>query len=219
MIIILEDTDVPRRNSLLTSLGLVEPLPGTIDLQVTEITNPVSIICNNTPELRFTIFNPSIEVVTDLRVKVTVNAVSKIETVNSLSIVGSGEVTWPHDISLIVGENTVAVEVIQINGKTDPNTANNKIENGVIVLFQECEPFAIYLTPEGTYDITFDMPDPKAVRLEVITMMGQEVAYLTALEVTNQTFTIPLNNQSTGIYIVRVKIDQKYYTRKIYLSP
>jgi hypothetical protein len=183
-----------------------------------DITNPVSVVCNDTPELRFAVFNPSVEVITSLRVKVTINGVPEIVPVSELSINGYDEVSLP-DISLNVGENTVAVEVTQINGKTDPDPTNNQIETGVIVLFQECEPFAIYLTEDGTYDITFEMSDSKAVRLDVITLMGQEVAYLTASEVTNQTFMIPLDNQSTGIYIVRVKIDQKYYTRKIYLSP
>jgi hypothetical protein len=60
----------PRRNSLSGSPGLEEPIPGDIDVELVEIENPVQIICDQKPELRFTVANLTGEAVTSLTLKI-----------------------------------------------------------------------------------------------------------------------------------------------------
>lgn len=218
MITIIEDTDVPRRNSLLTSIGLEEPIEGTIDLQVNGVTNPGPVTCDETPFLTINVTNLSEEVITSLKVKITVNESSPLTIVFSgLMITESAELSMPVQ-SLNIGENIVSADVFQINGASDPEPANNKLDVDVYLIYPECEPFALYTNAQGEAQITFDLPQPSSVKVNILNTMGQLISTNSLPDVSNQSYTIPSGIRSGGIYIFRIQIGTKYYSQKVYLQ-
>lgn len=218
MITILEDTEVPRRNSLLTSIGLEEPIVGTIDLQVNDVTNPGPVTCDETPFLKMNVTNLSEEVITSLKVKITVNDSSPLSIVfTGLMITESAELSMPVQ-TLNIGENVVSINIFQINGASDPVPTNNTLDVNVYLIYPECEPFAIYTNTQGETQITFDLPQPGSVKINILNTMGQLISTNTLSDVLNQTYTIPSGIRSGGIYIFRIQIGTKYYSQKVYLQ-
>ncbi len=220
MITILETVEIPRRNSLLNSIGLEEPIPGTIDLQINGVSNPGPVTCNETPVLRLNVSNLSEEIITGLKVKITTNS-SSSETIDltGLAIVGSAEISVPSSNTLTIGENVVSVDITRINGATDPEIDNNKIDIPITLIYPACEPFAIYGSMEGETLITFDLPERQQVALTVVDIMGREVARGQFPDMLNQTIPVPTDGVSIGLYIFRLQIGKKYYATKVYLSP
>lgn len=218
MVVVLENS--PRRNTLSSSHGLEEPPPGGIDVQLLDIKNPVEVICEQTPELTFTVENLSEDVITSLTIKVTINAVA---TETDITFTGTpfttqAEITLT-GASLVVGENTVAVKILRVNGMTDPNPANNEQEISTRVLHPDCDPFALYTDETGTSVITFELNEEMPVEIGVINMIGQVTARITYESILNQTVPLPLPTRIKGVYIVRLKIGSQYYSRKVYLQP
>jgi hypothetical protein len=217
MITILEDTDVPRRNSLLTSIGLEDPIAGIIDLEINDVTNPGPVTCDETPFLKINVTNLSDEVITSLKVKITVNDSSPLTFVfTGLMITESAELSMPVQ-TLSIGENVVSVNVIQINGASDPVPSNNMLDVDVYLIYPECEPFAIYTNTQDESQITFDLPQPSSVKINILNTMGQLLSTHTLSDVLNQTYTFPSGIQSGGIYIFRIQIGTTYYSQKVYL--
>ncbi len=218
MITVMENS--PRRKSLPTSHGLEEPVPGDIDVELLEIENPVSIICDQTPELRFTVANLSGAPVTSLTLKLTINSITTEAEVNFTAppFTTLAEIKIS-GVTLVVGENTITVRILRINGKTDPNPANNELETSVQVLHPECETFALYTNEEGIPVITFELSEPAPVDINVINMAGQVAARVQYERILNETVPLPLPARMKGVYVVRLKIGSRYYSRKVYLYP
>lgn len=217
MITVLENS--PRRNSLLTSHGLEEPIPGNIDVALLAIENPVSIICDQTPELKFTVANLSEEAVNSLTIRFTINAVT-VEKLLPFTTPFLAEATLTvTGITLDVGDNTLAVKILHVNGHTDPNPSNNELETSVQVLHPECETFALYTNASGTPVITFELSEALPVEIQVISLAGQVAARAQYERLQNETVPLPMPAHVRGVYIVRLRIGQRYYTRKVYLYP
>lgn len=224
MITVLENS--PRRKSLLTSHGLEEPPSGDIDIEVAEIINPVAIVCDRSPEIQFTVNNPGGDVITALRVKISVNSLAKDTTFTNVTI---GESTLfsipfeslkltPPDDKLLVGENTIRVKVTLVNGKTDPDYTNNEQVLQIKAL-SECDVFALYVDENDAPIITFGLAESMPVAISLISMIGQEVASVQYTDIIDQTVAVPIPNRMKGVYIVRLKIGAKYYSRKVYIHP
>jgi hypothetical protein len=210
----------PRRNSLSGSPGLEEPIPGDIDVELVEIENPVQIICDQEPELRFTVANLTGEAVASLTLKLSVNFITIEDTVYftgaPFTTLAEIKVTG---VNLVTGNNTISVKIIGINGMTDPDPSNNEREISVNVLNPDCDPFALYTNEAGTPVITFDLPESQPVEISVINMSGQATAQVSYDEIINQTVPLPLPTLIKAVYIVRLRIGSRYYSRKLYLQP
>lgn len=218
MITILESPDVPRRNSLLNSTGLDDPLPGTIDLEIISIVNPGPTTCDEAPILKLNVSNNSEDVITQLKIKTTVNSsLSETITLTDLMITGQAEISVPSS-TLLIGDNDVLVNIIQVNGAPDLFPEDNKIDVKVRLIAPPCEPFSIYGTWGEQAFITFDLPESSAVNMSIINMMGQSIATVYLPAVLNQTYPIE-NIPTNAIYIVRLQIGKKYYATKVYLAP
>lgn len=217
MITVLENS--PRRKTLLTSMGLEEPTPGTIDLEITAITNPVAIICNYAPELHFNVNNITGEAVNELKVLITVNETTTEKIIPFLSnpLISSADIIV-ETVNLLTGDNTITVKITRINERSDPQPDNNVLSINTTVLY-DCEQFAIYTNSSGQSVITFDLPQTLPVSLSIVNLLGQEVSALQLNNVRNQTIPVPMGNQPHGVYIVRIRMGKKYYTRKVYLQP
>lgn len=223
MITVLENS--PRRNTLTTSYGLEEPAPGTIDVELVSIDNPVPVVCDRSPEIKFTVENLSTTPVTSLRIKITANTIVKDTTLTGLSFTGSTTLNVPfeklspeNDSELLYGENMISIDIISINEKTDPVPENNELEESITVLYPDCDVFALYINASDETVITFELPESKPVEIRVYNMVGQEIARAQHESIINQ--TVPLNLvQRNGFYIVRLQIGSRFYTRKVYLKP
>lgn len=217
MIAVLENS--PRRNTLLTSLGLEEPIPGTIDVELVEIKNPVEIICDQTPELQFTVANLSGEGVTSLKIIFTINSITAEATIPFTEPFTTLAEITVSGVSLDIGENDIGIKIIGINGMTDPNPGNNESGTLVQVLNPECNPFALYTNETGEMVITFELSEPAPVEISVINTTGQVAAGVQYARILNETVPLPLPARIKGVYIVRMKIGYRYYSRKVYLHP
>lgn len=130
MITILEDTDVPRRNSLLTSHGLEDPVCGAnppVDIQITSMTQPGPVTCNDQPEVIIGIKNLSCPIITSTKVEYRVNGGSiQSSIISGLSIYSTTETLLSiGTVDLVNGENSIEVRIALVNGEADDNAANS----------------------------------------------------------------------------------------------
>ena len=124
MMVVVENS--PRRASLLTSHGLLEPTPVPNDLGIREILSPASTACSNTVSPIIEIRNYGSNMITSARIRLNVNG-SVIETrdvVLNLNYLESAQVMF-NDLLVSSGQNTISFEVILTNGVTDGNSPNN----------------------------------------------------------------------------------------------
>ncbi len=133
MSLILEDTDVPRRSSLLTSHGLDDPICGTdppVDIAITKIVQPGPVTCNGSPELVIAVKNLSCPIVTKLKIEYNVNNGPTLSTtVTGLSIYSDGNETLIEVGSLDLveeAENNISLEIALANGEVDDNPSNSE---------------------------------------------------------------------------------------------
>lgn len=130
MTAILEATGFPRRNSLLSSHGLDDPVCGTtppVDLAILSIQQPGPVTCNDSPELIVSVKNLSCPIITSIKFEFgTTGGTVQSSTVTGLSIQPAAEETVAiGSIDLAEGENSIAVNVILLNGENDSNSENS----------------------------------------------------------------------------------------------
>jgi len=80
--------------------------------------------------------------------------------------------------------------------------------------------FSIYSLPNdpSIFKITFNLAEKELIRLQVYNVMGQVVVDNLLPETLNQTYTIDFSQQSTGIYIVRLQVDNHVGAQKIFVG-
>ncbi|MBX2955346.1 MAG: choice-of-anchor J domain-containing protein [Cyclobacteriaceae bacterium] len=78
--------------------------------------------------------------------------------------------------------------------------------------------YSIYWRSNFDATITFDLPERMPVGIYVVDIMGREYLNTTAPDILNQTFPIELNGAATGIYIMKIRIGNQFYTSKFFLS-
>jgi Secretion system C-terminal sorting domain len=65
--------------------------------------------------------------------------------------------------------------------------------------------FAVYPNPtNGLVNLDLAQYDGKNVAVQVLNSVGQQVYNLPIKEVTNQTYSVDLQNYPTGIYLVKI---------------
>lgn len=80
------------------------------------------------------------------------------------------------------------------------------------------EPYAIYWKNNLEATVTFNLAERQTIGIYVVDIMGREFINTTATDILNQTFPIELGNAASGIYILRVRIGDRFYASKFYLS-
>jgi hypothetical protein len=82
-------------------------------------------------------------------------------------------------------------------------------------------PYVVYSGSDvGRKDlfIKFNLEKTQSVQFELFDLLGRQVTDHKWSAVLDQTFTIEVPEASDKVYIVRVAIDNKYYTNKIYIN-
>jgi hypothetical protein len=135
MELILDDPSVPRRNSLLTSPGLLPPDCGVLDAAITEKITPGPVTCKNNPPLKVKVRNYSCDPITSLKLNYSVNGSSPLTTIfiglnlapNALAELTLGTT------SLSAGLNSVTATVVEVNGTPDGRPENSTFTTSVLV--------------------------------------------------------------------------------------
>jgi hypothetical protein len=82
-------------------------------------------------------------------------------------------------------------------------------------------PFVVYdsdpITPKDFY-ITFNLTERQPVQYELVDVMGRQVVAQQLQDVLNQTYQVNAENTSSGIYFLRLKIGELYYTTKVFVD-
>ena len=84
------------------------------------------------------------------------------------------------------------------------------------------KPFILFGTDfkgSGGFYISFDLESRQNVRYQLVDMMGRQIAAQDLKEVLDQTYQVQANSISSGAYIVRLVIDRKCYSEKIFFTP
>ena len=89
---------------------------------------------------------------------------------------------------------------VTINGEVTPTDLN--LSSTQRLLRKE---FAVYPNPtNGLVNLDLAQYDGKNVAVQVLNSVGQQVYNLPIKEVTNQTYSVDMQNYPTGIYLVKV---------------
>jgi len=78
--------------------------------------------------------------------------------------------------------------------------------------------YSIYWRSNFDATITFDLPERMPVGIYVVDVIGREYLNTSAPDILNQTFPIELNQAAAGIYIMKIRIGDQFYTSKFFLS-
>ena len=70
-----------------------------------------------------------------------------------------------------------------------------------------------------SFYVTFNLDNRQPVKYELVDMTGKQVGGKELIDVLNQTYKIDVENASSGIYLVRLLIDKKYYVSRIVVIP
>jgi len=92
----------------------------------------------------------------------------------------------------------------------DDNGNPPRISNLYTVYSSETNPFDV--------KITFNLPEKELTRVQVFTVLGQLVLDASLPETLNQTYTIDLSGQQTGIYIARLQVGNELRSFKMFVG-
>ena len=71
----------------------------------------------------------------------------------------------------------------------------------------------------GGFFISFNLETRQTVRYQLVDMMGRQIAAQDLREVLDQTYRVQANSISNGAYIVRLIVDGKCYSDKVFFTP
>ena len=128
------------------------------------------------------------------------------------------------NLNALAGEKNVRIAFVL----TNPISNNLYIDNLEFFVSDNPSPtvissslYSLYMneTEIGkNFNITFNLDNRQAVTCELVDMMGRQIATREFSDVLNQTFNFDCENISTGIYLVRLRIDNSYYVSRILVS-
>ncbi|MBX2970846.1 MAG: hypothetical protein KF803_15875 [Cyclobacteriaceae bacterium] len=135
---ILNDINVPRRKSLLTSPGLTTPANcERIDIAVSKIDSPSPISCSTTTPLTISILNRSDVEINSVTLSYQINQQTQsnlaLPIEPSLASGATRTITLSPVINLTTGLNTVFIEITEANGEPDEDPSNSFINARVLV--------------------------------------------------------------------------------------
>lgn len=133
---IIDDANVPRRNSLLNSPGLLNPNCSVIDVAILSVESPGPVTCDENAIFKIKIKNRSCSDVNSVKVEYTVNQgnlqTNTITLSPSLSINGSTNLTIPA-VNFQEGLNTITLTITQVNTVSDDDPSNNTLASTIVV--------------------------------------------------------------------------------------
>lgn len=71
----------------------------------------------------------------------------------------------------------------------------------------------------GGFYISFNLETRQTVQYQLVDMMGRQISAQDLRQVLNETYRVQANSISSGAYIVRLMIDRKCYSEKVFFTP
>jgi hypothetical protein len=195
MVTVLENS--PRRNSLVNSPGLQDPLPFPNDLGIKNILSPDASVCSNLVTPTIEVRNYGNNTITSARVRFVVDGSVK-ETADfalSLDPLDAQELAFT-PLSMPSGNHSITFQILETNGGSDGGSYNDVTTSAIIVPFFGSAPFTENFTtppvgwitsnPDGqiTWGIATapkDAPTNKALKLNLFDYedkLGEVDAYI-----------------------------------------
>ena len=104
--------------------------------------------------------------------------------------------------------NNIYLDNIEFFQDDDPTPP--KIENQFVVYSSDTNPFDL--------KVTFNLEEKQTARIALYNMMGQLLLDNELPETLNQTYTLDLSNESTGIYIARLQVGSTWQSFKMFVG-
>jgi hypothetical protein len=152
----------PRRESLLTSHGLLVPGEKLLDLGIREIENLSQFRCNDQLQPQLLIRNYGNNTVTSARIRFELNGVTqetKDFTLNLTKLVET--VVTFSEISAPVGNATITFEIILVNGVGDGDASNNIVTENIVVPTTVLPPFSENF---NTFPVGWSIQNPDGLK-------------------------------------------------------
>lgn len=127
------------------------------------------------------------------------------------------------NLDQLAGKNSVRLALIATNA----NGNNLYLDNLELFMGDDANPAVTsanyqlyYSKKESRSDValTFNLPEKKDVYLQIFTVTGQLVAENTLPQTLNQTYYFDLTEQSNGLYIFRIRIDDQFTATRVFVS-
>lgn len=120
----------------------------------------------------------------------------------------------------LVGEENVRLAFVATNDN------GNNLYLDEIELYNDDNPFPpvttslyrIYTTSSNELKITFNLSEKETSRLQVYNMMGQLVLDNLLPDNLNQTYTLDMSTQRTGIYILKLQVANQIESTKVFIT-
>jgi hypothetical protein len=132
---------------------------------------------------------------------------------------------WSRDkyinLSSLAGEPNVIIAVVAENAGGN-NIYIDNFEFYLTPTPQLIDTYALYWVTQGNSilaNLSFNLPEPQPVKILITDITGKELLNTILPDVFQQTYTLPVDKSSKGLYIVRLKIGTKFYSSKVYLAP
>ncbi|MBX2963492.1 MAG: hypothetical protein KF687_13345 [Cyclobacteriaceae bacterium] len=136
MDVILNDENVPRRKSLLTSPGLLDPSCEKIDVAILSVTSPGAVHCNTQAEFKINVRNVGCSPISSIKTQHTNNGGAPVTNTISfsqpLAINETSIVTIP-GFTFLEGSNAITLQVIEADNKPDEDPNNSSLDISITV--------------------------------------------------------------------------------------
>lgn len=119
----------------------------------------------------------------------------------------------------LIGEDSVRLAFVV----TNDNGNNVYLDN--IELYNDDNPnppsttklYSVYTPTSSELKVTFNLPKKETARMQIYNMTGQVIADNLLPDTLNQTYTVDMSNQQSGIYIVRIQADNRIESTKVFI--
>ena len=84
------------------------------------------------------------------------------------------------------------------------------------------KPYLLYGTDfrgVGGFYISFNLETRQTVQYQLVDMMGRQIAWQNLRDVLDETYRVQANSLASGTYIVRLMIDRKCYSERVFFMP
>ena len=128
------------------------------------------------------------------------------------------------NLNSLVGEESIRIAFV-VSGKISNSLYVDNIEfflSDDPLPFSTSALYSLYPTKideTKSFYVTFNLDNRQPVVCELVDMAGKQVGSKELTDVLNQTYKIDIENTSSGIYLVRLLIDKKYYVSRILVIP
>ena len=123
----------PRRQSLTTSLALLDPIDYDNDLGIFNVSSPDIATCNSSITPSIIVKNYGNNTAINPTIRLSVNGTLQETLSPNLSITTSTTITFS-EVSLVEGNSLLEFEILTVNGTSDENPLNNTKQHKIVLL-------------------------------------------------------------------------------------